>query len=318
MTAGRGESRVAGTADLTEVDRFVLASRLKGYLGDHAGAVALADEGLALRADSARLRRLRGEKRLVVRDLDGALDDLERAARELASQPDEHEFYRLDVERDVINLVLGRLDELGEQNPPVTDRTIAEMRHRSRGTVHAVTWRNLGVARYLVGDFAGAADAFATARSWAVDGHILAAVIDWEYMSLRRAGRTADAERTLDHVAEIDLDVGLIPGADDVATALGESYLQRLRLYRGELRPEDLLRSDTRSRLAIATLGYGVGNWYLYGGDVRAAARAFRRVLDLGDPASFGCIAAEVDVVRCEIEIGDGSGAVAARGSRPP
>lgn len=276
----------AAPGGLDPIERYVLAIRLKGYLGAHHDAVALADAAIAEFGDDVHLRRLRGEKRLIVRDLLGALDDLELAAQRVDALSDEDDYYRLDVERVVIDLVLG-LEPAAE-------------RHRVRGPMRALTWRNLGIARYLTGDFAGAAAAFEHAATLVDRGHVLASVVDWGYMSHQRAGRPDAAAALLAAWPSIDVNDGLVPGADDVSTALAMAYGARLHLYRGSLRPEDLLRNDVGSPLAIATLGYGVANWYLYHGHTAAAVRALHRVVDLGEPTSFSFLAAEVDLARLD------------------
>lgn len=274
-----------GTAELTEVDRYVLAVRLKGYLGAHHDAVALADEAVARHPGSVRLLRLRGEKRFIVRELGAARDDFEAAVALLGGQGDELEFYQPDVERDVVSLVLGRGDRFGQQQ-------------RSKGTVHSATWYYAGVARYLDGEYAAAVDAFVASQAMAVDGHLGVAGRDWQYLSLRRLGRHDDAERCLVGLDALDEQTALHPGTGDVSRSLTDSFLMRLRMYRGEVGPADLLRNDTTSPLALATLGYGVGAWYLSHGHAPAAERTWRRVLELGEWASSGAIAAEVDLRR--------------------
>lgn len=277
----------AAPADLDTIERYVLAIRLKGYLGGHHDAVALADEAIARCGDDVHLRRLRGEKRLIVRDLIGALDDLEHATQRIDHLSDADDYYRIDVERVVVDLVLGDAGAL-------TDR------HRVKGPMRALTWRHLGIARYLTGDFPGAAAAFEHAAGLVAGGHVLASIVDWGFMSYQRAGRDDRAAALLAGYPAIDVSDGLVAGADDVPTALATAYGARLHLYRGALRPEDLLRSDVGSPLAIATLGYGVANWYLYHGHTAAAVRALHRVVDLGDPTSFSFIAAEVDLARLD------------------
>jgi Flp pilus assembly protein TadD len=56
---------------------------------------------------------------------------------------------------------------------------------------------HLGIARYLRGNFTGAADAFRRAQPRAPDAGELAGSTDWLWMSLMRARRRADAEAML-------------------------------------------------------------------------------------------------------------------------
>lgn len=285
---------------LTEVDRFILAARLKGYLSSNHGALAILSEGLKAYPDDVRMLQLRGIKRLIARDIAGALEDLERAAGGLAGVPDEHEFYRGAVEQDVVNLVLGREDRLGAQHPPLDESSASATRHLAKGTLHASTWQHLGLARYLHRRFDAAADAFELARDAAVEEHQAVAALDWQYMSLRRAGRPDAAGAVLAALDEIDYDPEALD-SPNVPNSLKGCYVQRLRMYRGELQPQDLLRQDTTSGLAVATLGYGVANWYLYEGHLAAARRAFARVLELGDPTTVGYLAAEHETENYDI-----------------
>src|SRR5688500_12549408 len=53
---------------------------------------------------------------------------------------------------------------------------------------------HLGVVRYALADYAGAADAFQRAQPRAPSADELAGATDWLWMSLSRAGRTAEAK----------------------------------------------------------------------------------------------------------------------------
>ncbi len=276
-------------------DNYVLATRLKGYLGDHAGAVVLADEACRTFPDDMRLRCLRGEKRLIVRDLVGALADLELAAATAAERTDVAEPRRAEVERDVIDMLLGRRPEVG------TNRDTG-----SAGSPHAFMWRHLGIARYVVGRYDDAAAAFAMARTIAPDPMIH----DWEYLALRRAGRDVEAATLLTASATLATDDDVTdllrgPGLDGARTGrvLAAAYRQRLRLYRGETTPEALLRADVTNPLATATLGHGVASWYTLHGYQSAAIRCLERVMSHGDPVSFAALAAEHDATRAGLHV---------------
>ncbi len=76
------------------------------------------------------------------------------------------------------------------------------------------------------------------------------------------------------------------------------AYYQRLLMYKGLRKPEDVLGSDEQDPLQIATQGYGVGNFFLVNGDVERARAIFRRVVAVPQWAAFGFIAAEADLAR--------------------
>ena len=81
-----------------------------------------------------------------------------------------------------------------------------------------------------------------------------------------------------------------------------DDYLKLLRLYRGEVRAEMLLESigDKADSLGNASLGYGIGNWYLYNRDSIRAEQIFRRIIAGNQWSSFGFIAAEAELARAK------------------
>ena len=145
-------------------------------------------------------------------------------------------------------------------------------------------WYHLGVVRFVRGDFAGAAVAFARAQPLAPDAGELAGATDWLWMSLARAGRQAEGDAMLRR------------RPDSLETT--NAYRQRLRLYRGEIGPDSVLTAADTSDVAVATLSYGVGNWYLVRGDTAQARRSFERAVASGGWPAFGFMAAEADLQR--------------------
>src|SRR5947209_4649379 len=117
---------------------------------------------------------------------------------------------------------------------------------RSVERTNSGIWYHLGIVRYARGDFAAAADAFARAQRRPPDAAELAGATDWLWMSLSRAGRAAEAQAMLDR------------RPDSLAAA--NAYAQRLRLYRGEIGPDDVITAADTGDVAVATLSYGVGN----------------------------------------------------------
>jgi len=79
-----------------------------------------------------------------------------------------------------------------------------------------------------------------------------------------------------------------------------DEYLKLIRLNRGELKIETLLAANQGSddSLGSASLGYGIGNYYLYNGDREKAMAVFRKIVAGNQWASFGYIAAEAELNR--------------------
>jgi tetratricopeptide (TPR) repeat protein len=145
-------------------------------------------------------------------------------------------------------------------------------------------WYHLGIVKYVNGDFNGAADAFAHALPLAPDSGERAGSIDWSWMSLSRAGRAAEAQAVLDQHPD--------------SLPERSAYSRRIGLYRGEIRPDDLVTPADTGDVDLATLSYGLGNWYLVKGDTAKARAWFERSIHSGGWPAFGFIASEAELRR--------------------
>lgn len=167
------------------------------------------------------------------------------------------------------------------------DSALADLeRGNHLDTTNYDIWYHLGIARYVKGHFAAAADAFAHGQRLAPNDNELAGSTDWLWMSLRRAGRAAEAQ------------AALAPIRDSMQITSATAYFQRLRLYRGLIGPEQVLTPADTADIAVATLSYGVGNWYLVNGDTARAHDWFERAIASGGWPAFGFIASELELRR--------------------
>src|SRR2546430_4732036 len=149
------------------------------------------------------------------------------------------------------------------------DRALDDLTRGSRlDSANYGIWYHLGIVRYARGDFAAAADAFARAQRRPPDAADLAAATDWLWLSLSRAGRAAEAQAMLNR------------RPDSVAAA--NAYAQRLRLYRGQIGPDDVITAADTRDVAGAALSFRVGNWYLLRGDTARARAWFERSVRSG------------------------------------
>ena len=146
------------------------------------------------------------------------------------------------------------------------------------------TLYHLGVLRFVRGDFNAAADAFRRAQPRAPDAGELAGATDWLWMSLQRAGRGAEATAMLAR------------RPDSLVTTV--AYARRLKMYRGEIAPESLITPADTGDVDLATLSFGLGNWYLVHGDTTRARAQFQRSIASGGWPAFGFIASEVELSR--------------------
>ena len=143
---------------------------------------------------------------------------------------------------------------------------------------------HLGVAHFERGEFGQAAHEFAQAQRRAPNDNELAGSTDWLWMSLSRAGKAAEAKAML----------ARRPDSLPIANA----YARRLKLYRGEIGPDDVFTPADTADVQVATLSYGVGNWYLVRGDTAKARTWFERSIKSGGWPGFGFIMSEVDLRR--------------------
>jgi tetratricopeptide (TPR) repeat protein len=244
--------------DPSGADALIWVGRRYAYLGGYQKAIETFTRGIEAHPDDARFYRHRGHRFITVRRLDEAIADFERAARLIEGTEDV-------VEPD------GQPNALGIPT----------------STLHFNIWYHYGLAHYLKGEFDQAIDKYQRCMAASVHPDSKIATAHWWYMSLRRAGRTEEAERL---IRGLELDV-LAPDVIESG-----AYLQLLRLYATGAREDAPLDAET---LEGATEGYGIGNWELYNGDTVGALGIFQSIVEARDQwAAFGYIAAEAELAR--------------------
>lgn len=177
------------------------------------------------------------------------------------------------------------------KNKPVTIELdgIPNKMNKPLSSLQFNIWYHWALAYYLKGDFKRAAQLYEENLEYSTNPDLLCATADWLYMTYRRLGETKKADQVL---ALIKPDMEIIEN---------QSYYNRLLMYKGLKKPEDLLNldnTDPDTKLNTVTQGYGVGNWYLYNQDTIRAKEIFEKVIDTGLWSAFGYIAAESDLVR--------------------
>ncbi len=165
------------------------------------------------------------------------------------------------------------------------DSALADLTRGNRlDTTNYDIWYHLGIVHFVKGHFGVAAEAFAHAQRMAPNDNELAGSTDWLWMALRRAGRAADAQAALSRIT------------DTLRITTATAYLQRLKLYRGLIGPDQALTPADTADIAVATIAYGVGNWCLVNGDRTRAREWFRRSVASGGWPAFGFILSEVEL----------------------
>ncbi len=245
-------------ADPSEANYIWLGRRL-AYLSRYEEAVRVFTEGLEKYPDSYRLLRHRGHRYITLRQFDKAIADLQMAASFMR--------YPLEIEPD------GQPNKL---NIPLS-------------TVQFNIWYHLGLAHYLKGDLQSAEKAYIQCLEVSDNDDLLIATADWLYMTYCRMKKWDEAAKVLELIH------------DNMKVVENDSYYKRLKMYKGLLKPEEVLAVNENAddaALALATQGYGVGNYYLCQGDTTKAVEIFKQVKNGKNFAAFGFIAAESDLLR--------------------
>ena len=71
------------------------------------------------------------------------------------------------------------------------------------------------------------------------------------------------------------------------------AYTRRLQLYRGEIAPDAVVTRADTDEVQVATLAFGLGNWYFVRGDKAQARTWFERSTQSGGWPGFGFIVSE-------------------------
>ncbi|MGQ0541533.1 MAG: tetratricopeptide repeat protein [Blastocatellia bacterium] len=240
-------------------NRTIWYGRRTAYTGEYKAAIKIFTDGLKSNPKSPKLYRHRGHRYITLRCFDDAIRDFEKAAR----------------------MVKGKRDEIEPDGLP-------NAKNIPTSTLQSNIWYHLGLAYYLKGDFKRALNAYNECEKVSKNPDMLVATKHWQYMTLRRLGRMKDAEKSLAGIAD-NLDV--IENGD---------YYKLVMLYRGKLKADDLLKqiAGEANTLGNASLGYGVGNYFLYNGDKEKAMTIFRQITQGNQWASFGYIASEAELQR--------------------
>ncbi|MDF9797653.1 tetratricopeptide (TPR) repeat protein [Catalinimonas alkaloidigena] len=248
------------------LENIIWLGRRQAYLGRYQEAIDTYTNGLTLFPDSPELYRHRGHRYISTRQFDKAIADLEKSAQLVKSTP-------LTDEANGIPLPLP------EDDQPTT--------------LQFNIYYHLGLAYYLEGEYGKAAQTYEKCLEFCQTDDEITATADWLYMAYRRLGEDEVAEETLAMIRE-DMDI-----------RENEGYFERLLMYKGLVSPDSLLEIGPNvpladRDLALATQGYGVGNFYLYNGEQQLAKQILEDIIEGRHWAAFGYIAAEADLARMQ------------------
>jgi len=149
-------------------DFIIWLGRRMAYLGDYQAAIGIFTEGIEKHPDDPRMYRHRGHRYISTRQLDLAIEDLEKATELIQGHPDV-------IEPDGIPNKL---------NKPVS-------------SLHTNIYYHLGLAYYLKADWRNALTNFQSCLEASTNDDMRVASMHWLYMIMRRLELPEEAEQLI-------------------------------------------------------------------------------------------------------------------------
>lgn len=171
-------------------------------------------------------------------------------------------------------LVRGQIDEIEPDGMP-------NAQNIPTSTLFSNIWYHLGLAYYLKGDYKKALSAYTECLNVSDNNDMYVATLNWLNITLRKLGNHAEADQ---RIKKLNPDMELIENHE---------YFNLLMLYKtGD---DSKIAEKAKNN---ATLGFGLGTYYLFKGDKQKAKEIFEKVISGNQWASFGYIAAETELAR--------------------
>ncbi len=251
-----------------DVDSHIWVGRRLGYLGRYREAVDVLTAAHARFPQDYRVLRHRGHRNITLRRLDAAVEDLSQAA----------------------GLARGKRDAVEADGAP-NEWGIP------RSTDQSNIYYHLGLGHYLRGEWAEAERVFVECLEFAaVNDDMLVATVYWLSNSAARArGVGAGMEQARRVHAEMSVIENFAYHRVLMSRAAGTSE---------ELLVEIEMESGVGSTEWVSA-AYGVSVSQEMSGDLAGAQELRERILETGNWAAFGYIAAEADLARESVEVGE-------------
>jgi tetratricopeptide (TPR) repeat protein len=247
-------------ADPDNVTRIINAGIARSAARRFNSAIEMFTRGIEKYPDEARLYRFRGHRYLSLRRFDDAVRDLERATALDSTN------YDIAYHLALAYYLTRRYGDAAA----VIEKCMAFAENPK--------WRAVEEARVNP-------IWYRSCMSLKTDDDGRAAMFDWRYRALRRAGKHADARRLARGVSE------------GWSVRENRPYYRALLFYRGIRDETSTLDSlSAAGELAFVTGAYGVANWHLVEGDTARARALFEQIVRGAQWPAFGFIGAEVDL----------------------
>ncbi len=153
-------------------------------------------------------------------------------------------------------------------------------------TLHSNIWYHLGLAYYLLDDLENALSSFKECLLVSKNDDMIVATSHWLYMILRQMNKNDDAKNIL------------MPIHESMNIIENMAYYMLLLFYKEMITEDQLTGNDSLG--ASEAIRYGLGNWYAYNDNAEYAKVIFEQLIEQGNWAGFGYIAAEAYLSRIE------------------
>jgi tetratricopeptide (TPR) repeat protein len=175
-------------------------------------------------------------------------------------------------------------DMLKDQVDEVEQDGLPNARNLPTSTLKTNTYYHLGLAYFLKGDYKNALKAYYECLEFSDTEDMYVATANWRYITLLRLNKKKEAEELLKNItAEMDI-------------IENQDYFDVLMAYKTGDSKKLEERIQAQDNLSNATLGFALGNFYLEKGQKKKAKELFEKVVAGNQWASFGYMAAEVEL----------------------
>jgi tetratricopeptide (TPR) repeat protein len=146
---------------------------------------------------------------------------------------------------------------------------------------------HLSLAYYVTGDFKRAAEEYEQCYPNAKTDDNRVGCMAWQYVALLRAGRNADADKVLERITP------------DTKVQSSVAYLDRLLLFKGVKKEDDVAQLMQKDNLQLPTVAYGIGVWHLVNGRQDRAREYFvKATTPPAQQSGFGSVASYYELQR--------------------
>ncbi|GHN01231.1 hypothetical protein WSM22_27200 [Cytophagales bacterium WSM2-2] len=148
---------------------------------------------------------------------------------------------------------------------------------------------HLGVYYFLKGSYQPAVAAFEKSLAQAHDSKEIVGTTDWLYNSYMRNNQKSEASKLLTTIPP------------DYKTDQEQAYFKRVMLYKGVIKPNELLDESIPSdKLSIqdVTKMYGLANWYDFNGDKQKAKELYSKIVQTTAWPAFAYLASETELLK--------------------